>query len=98
MLKDRNGQYLFAEGTDRPLRAKNITLRKASAVKSIFSFDMPIIIRGEYTLNLAFAEGPGDDHIQHHWLHDAIAITVTGNRLVHGIAGMHNMKMSLEIN
>jgi lipopolysaccharide transport system ATP-binding protein len=58
---------------------------------------MPILIRGIYTFNIAIAEGIGDIHIQHHWIHDAVKIEVISGPVVHGLASPLNMDITMEL-
>jgi lipopolysaccharide transport system ATP-binding protein len=97
MLKDRLGQYIIAEGTDLAFRQHAITLREGDVAKVTFSFIMPILFQGEYSLNVAFSEGIGDAHIQHHWINDAMILQSTKSRLVHGICGLQSMGMKIHI-
>ena len=97
MIKDRTGQYLIAEGSDRPFRNAALTTRRSDKMRVIFSFAMPVLIKGDYSINVAFAEGPGDDHIQHHWIHDALILKVAGDRLVHGIVGLNNLHVKIDV-
>jgi lipopolysaccharide transport system ATP-binding protein len=97
MLKDRLGQYVIAEGTDQAFRHYVYTLNKGDVVQVKFTFNMPILIQGEYSLNLAFAEGIGDEHIQHHWINDAMILHSIKSRLVHGICGLQNLRMRIQI-
>lgn len=91
MLKDRKGQYVITESTDSYLRDQSIAVPADADIEAEFSMRMPNLVRGEYTLDIAFAEGPGLDHIQHHWLHDVMVINVINSHVVHGIAGASNL-------
>lgn len=98
MLKDRQGQFLFTDGTDRVFRSENLLFQPGDLIEACFSFQMPILITGKYSLNVALAEGIGDDHIQHHWIHDAVILESLEGPLVHGIAGLADMLMTVVIN
>ena len=95
MIKDRLGQYVFAEGTDLAFREHEITMDSKEICIIKFSFLMPILIQGEYSLNVAVAEGIGDEHIQHHWINDAMTLHSIKSRLIHGICGLQNMKIEI---
>jgi lipopolysaccharide transport system ATP-binding protein len=97
MLKDRLGQYVFAEGTDLAFRNSGLSVRPAEEVRVSFSFRMPILIQGDYSFNIAVADGVGDEHIQHHWLNDAMALHSLNSRLVHGICGFQDLNMNIVI-
>lgn len=98
MIKNSLGEYLFTEGTDFHFRRYEMILQKEDIVTTTFSFMMPHMIRGTYLINVAFAEGLGDAHIQHCWIHDAIKIDVIRSRLAHGYCGMNNISMSIDVN
>lgn len=98
MIKNSLGEYVYAEGTDRSFRHHEIELDEGDVATAIFAFTMPHLIQGKYLVNVAFAEGLGDDHIQHCWIHDAIQIDVVSGRLVQGYSGMNNMAMSIRVN
>jgi lipopolysaccharide transport system ATP-binding protein len=95
MIKDRLGQYVFAEGTDLAFREHEITMDSKEICIIKFSFLMPILIQGEYSLNVAVAEGIGDEHIQHHWINDAMTLHSIKSRLIHGICGLQNMNIEI---
>lgn len=97
MLKDRKGQFVLTESTDSYLRDEGITLDAGQNLEAEFRLRFPPLVRGEYTLDVAFAEGPGDDHVQHHWLHDVMVLTVINNNVVHGIAGAPSLNVKLAI-
>ena len=97
MLKDRKGQYVMTESTDSYLREETITVPADTDVSVEFRMRMPNLVRGEYTLDIAFAEGPGEDHVQHHWLHDVIVLTVINNNVVHGLSGAPSLAVKLTV-
>ena len=97
MLKDRLGQYVIAEGTDLAFRQYSVELKAGEIAQVKFSFLMPILITGDYSLNVAVAEGVGDDHIQHCWINDALVLHSLKSRLVHGMCGLQQLEMQLKI-
>jgi lipopolysaccharide transport system ATP-binding protein len=97
MLKDRKGQYVITESTDSYLRDEAISVDANENIEVEFRMRFPSLVRGEYTLDVAFAEGPGDNHVQHHWMHDVLVITVINNNVVHGISGAPSLNIKLAI-
>ncbi|MEB0013418.1 ABC transporter ATP-binding protein [Glaciimonas sp. Gout2] len=97
MIKDRLGQYIFAEGSDLAYRNQPPALKSGKTILVTFSFLMPILIQGEYSLNVAVAEGLGDDHIQHQWINDAMALHSLKSRLVHGICGLQSLRIGIQV-
>ena len=97
MIKDRLGQYVFTESTDLAYRNCPPAIGAGDVVLVTFAFLMPLLIGGDYSMNVAVAEGIGDDHIQHHWINDALALHSLKGRLVFGICGLHNMSMEIRV-
>jgi lipopolysaccharide transport system ATP-binding protein len=97
MIKNSLGEYVFTEGTDLHFRQHDLLFRKGDLATATFTFMMPHLSRGTYMINVAFAEGQGDSHIQHCWLHDAIQLDVTSSRLAHGYCGMNDISMTVEV-
>jgi len=97
MLKDRKGQFVMTESTDSYLRTESIVAQADTGIKVNFRMRMPNLVRGEYTLDIAFAEGPGDEHVQHHWMHDVMVLNVINNNVVHGISGAPSLSVHMTL-
>ncbi|WP_118184157.1 ABC transporter ATP-binding protein [Paraburkholderia phosphatilytica] len=97
VLKDNKGQKLIAESTDSYLRDHAIVAGAGTEVEAVFSMRFPALIRGEYPIDVAFAEGPGSDHVQHHLMHDVIVVTALGTNLVHGKFGAPSLAVSFDV-
>jgi lipopolysaccharide transport system ATP-binding protein len=97
ILKDRLGQYIYTEGTDAYFREHSLACKKNYNMAVKFSFLMPILHRGIYTMDIAVAEGVGDDHVQHHWIHDALKIESLTSPVVHGVSGLIDSKIKVTI-
>jgi lipopolysaccharide transport system ATP-binding protein len=96
-IKNYLGQNVFAEGTDLAFREQALTIDDGDTWVINFSFLMPILMEGDYSITVAVAEGIGHDHIQHHWLEDAIILHSTKSRLSHGTCGVHELSIGIEI-
>lgn len=96
MIKDRLGQYIYTAGTDKNFRHYQLAFQAGEKVCTTFLFTMPILLRGMYTINVAVAEGIGDAHIQHHWIHDAVKLEAISGPVVHGLGGPLNMEITME--
>ena len=55
---------------------------------AIFEFQMPMLPRGHYSVMVAIAEGTQDDHVQHHWIHDALIFESLNTLVAQGLVGM----------
>jgi lipopolysaccharide transport system ATP-binding protein len=49
---------------------------------------MPYLPPGEYVINSAIAEGNQDDHIQHHWIEEAVVLSASGGHVQYGLVGI----------
>ena len=50
-----------------------------------FSFDLPLLQTGKYTIDVAVAEGTQLQHVQHQWFFDAVVVHVLTDRPVFGV-------------
>lgn len=96
-IKNYLGQYIFSEGTDLAFRQNTPNIGNGDTCLVKFSFLMPILIQGDYSINVAVAEGIGDDHIQHYWIEDALMLHSMKSRLIIGTCGLHNLNIGIEI-
>ncbi|MFZ5569097.1 MAG: ABC transporter ATP-binding protein [Thermodesulfobacteriota bacterium] len=88
MVQDRLGQVLFADNTY--LAHMNSPLHVPSGLKfqASFSFRMPVMPVGDYTVAASAAEGTQQEHVQHHWLHEALAFRVHSSSVCFGLMGV----------
>jgi lipopolysaccharide transport system ATP-binding protein len=95
-LANDRGQELFGDNTfltfaDRPVHCDTSDLLCAE-----FSFPMPVLPAGHFSINVAVAEGTQYNHIQLHWVHEALPIRVHASRVQHALIGipMHHLRVS----
>jgi lipopolysaccharide transport system ATP-binding protein len=90
-VKDRLGQLLLGDNTfweDVPQAP--IPAGGRAAVR--FRFPWPALARGTYALTVAIADGTMANHIQRHWMHDAVIFEVLSTSARLALVGV---KMSL---
>lgn len=87
-LKDRLGQILFGDNTFISYREENIHASAGTTFNADFSFAMPILPSGDYSISAAIATGTQEEHIQQHWVHDAIVIKSTSSSVSTGLIGV----------
>lgn len=56
-------------------------LKKGQSVLVNFEFKFPRLGNGPYTFSTAIAEGTQENHIQHHWVHDAYVVKIESSTL-----------------
>ena len=76
-IKDRLGQWLVGENTYWPYRDAPIRLDPGMELEARFVFDLPLLRTGPYAIAAAVASGTIDEHVQHHWMHEAVVFEVT---------------------
>lgn len=96
-IKDKLGQYLFGENTfftycNRPVKAESEDILEAR-----FTFYMPRLQNGDYSINAAIADGTQLDHVQHHWIHDALFFRSHATSAFLGLLALPMKNISLEI-
>jgi len=98
ILKDRLGQVLFSENTFVHWTSGDRTCAPDSRVEARFEFVMPSLAAGDYVIGAAIADGTQLSHVQHHWIHDALAVTAVPARdWTGGLLGVPMRGVSLVI-
>lgn len=89
-VNDRLGNIIFQTNS-------NVLNQKIEITKLVcdycFEFSVPELNGGTYTVSPAIASGTQDNHIQHNWVHDAIAFNVIRKELcnLQGIIYLSNI-------
>ena len=94
-INDRLGQTLFGDNTYLTYQSKPITVDVGRQFVARFDFAMPILPHGQYTITVAIAEGTQEEHVQHHWMHDALLIESHSSSASTGLVGipMHHISI-----
>jgi len=96
-IKDRLGQVIFADNTFITYQFHPLRVNKGEEMTAKFEFRLPVLPSGDYSLSPAIAEGTQENHIQHHWIHDALMIRVHSSSVCMGLVGLPMKNISLEI-
>lgn len=72
IVKDRLGQFVFGDNTLSGSTSRSLDVDKGSYGMASFRFSMPTLVPGTYSIVLSIASGTLMQHVQHHWLHEAI--------------------------
>lgn len=96
-VNDRLGQPLFGDNTFLSYLNDEIVCTPGQLVRTSFTFRMPLLMSGDYSLSVAIASGTQDDHIQHHWLNDAILFRSHSTSASTGLIGIPMKKIELTI-
>lgn len=94
-VKDRLGQPLFGDNTFNFTLHDPLRLTAGQRFTAIFEFRMPILPTGDYSVTVAIAEGTQQEHVQHHWIHDALIIKSHSSSASTGLIGipMNNIRI-----
>ncbi len=93
ILKNRTGQDLFVENTFLTYLDHPPLIEAGSRFTAVFTFRMPVLARGDYSLSVAVANGTQHDHVQHHWVNDALIIKSRATHAL-GMVGLDMMETS----
>ena len=64
----------------------------------IFKFQLPFLPPGDFSVTVALASGTQSDHIQHHWLEDAVFFHVANSHVQRGLVGIPMIDIQLQRN
>jgi lipopolysaccharide transport system ATP-binding protein len=97
-VSDRLGQPLFGENTFNFTSQAPLSVAVGQIFFAEFEFRMPILPVGDYSITVALAEGTQREHVQHHWIHDALLLKSHSTSVSTGLVGvpMNNIKLSIK--
>jgi lipopolysaccharide transport system ATP-binding protein len=96
-VRDRLGQELFGENTLPFTDLNPVPVRTGQEFFGEFIFHLPMLPNGQYAVMASVADGSLYDHIQHHFLHDALILTVTSSKIRWGLVGIPFDQVILKI-
>ena len=85
-VKDKLGQSLFGEHTYT--YQPDMSTSGGDVLEAVFRFRLPMLPNGSYSMTVSIADGEPFNHVQHHWLHDAVLINVVSEHLRYGLVGI----------
>jgi lipopolysaccharide transport system ATP-binding protein len=94
-VKDHLGQNLFGDNTYLTYSRAPLSMDPEERWVARFAFRMPVIPAGDYTVAVALAEGTQQQHIQHHWIHDALALKSHSSSYSQGLVGIPMRRIEL---
>lgn len=87
IVKDRLGQPLLGGNTYHSYKNAPVPARMGNILSAEFHFCLPILSIGDYSIVAAVADGTIQDHVQLHWLHDAVFFKVVASSIEGVIVG-----------
>lgn len=94
-IKDRLGQDLFGENTYLSYMESPASCDDGDGMVAEFHFLMPRLASGDYSVSVAIANGTQHDHVQHHWIHDALHFRSESTSVSAGLLGVPMTKIIL---
>jgi len=95
-VKDRLGQNLFGDNTYLTHRLDEIRVPAGGRFTARFRFQMPYLPAGDFAVTVALAEGSQTDHVQHHWIDDALFFKVHSSHVARGLVGIPMLDVGIE--
>jgi lipopolysaccharide transport system ATP-binding protein len=95
-VRDRLGQALFGDNTYLSHRDAPVFCESESNIQAGFTFLMPILPPGDYSINVAIANGTQEHHVQHHWMHDAVFFRSESSSVCTGLIGVPMLDVDLK--
>ena len=96
-VKDRLGQTLFGDNTYLSYMDSPVYCDPGDKIAAEFSFLMPIFPSGDYSINVAIGDGAQEQHVQHHFVHDAKMFRSESGSSVGGLLGIPMQGICLDI-
>ena len=96
LIKDRLGQPLFGDNTYLSHAGMAPECRAGDEIRAEFTFYMPILPAGDYSISTALADGTQDQHVQHHWMHDAVLFKSEASSAATGLVGIPMIGITLD--
>lgn len=96
LVRDRLGQDLFGENT---LVMQDRAVQRVAAGKTLsgsFDFTLPMLPNGQYAVMASVACGTLHNNIQHHYLHEALILTVSNATVRWGLVGIRFTRIRME--
>lgn len=96
-VKDRLGQPLFGDNTYVTYQDVPHGCDAGQIMCARFVFEMPRLAAGDYTVTVAVADGSQQEHVQHHWIHDALYFKSESSSVAAGLIGIPMRDISLAV-
>jgi lipopolysaccharide transport system ATP-binding protein len=95
-FKDRLAQVVFADNTYLSYQLNPRPIPQGGKITARFEFRMPVLPPGNYSISAAIADGTQEDHVQLHWMHDALIVKSHTSSICFGLIGIPMKKISLD--
>jgi len=97
LVRDRLGQDLFGENTLHFTGLRPTPVAAGALFEGVFEFRLPMLPNGQYAVMASVADGDLQNHVQHHWLHDALIVNISSSKIRYGLVGLPFSRAELEV-
>ena len=95
-VKDHLGQWVLGDNTFITYQTTPVPVAAGQILEATFEFYMPTLRVGSYSIDCAIADGTQEEHVQHQWVHDAVAF-VSHSAYGHSLYGVTMRHINLEV-
>ena len=96
-IKDRLGQNLFGDNTYLTYAADSRLATAGQSLTARFTFRMPVLPVGDYSVDIAAASGTQQDHVTHCWCNDVLIFKSHASSIHQGLIGIPMLGVELRI-
>ncbi|MBO0613238.1 ABC transporter ATP-binding protein [Thiothrix fructosivorans] len=96
LVRDRLGQDLFGENTLAFTDVNPTPIAAGKVFEGEFVFRLPMLPNGQYIVMASLANGDIVNHVQHHWLHDALILNISSSKVRWGLVGIQFDKVNFK--
>jgi len=98
-VKDRLGQNLFGDNTYLTYAAETRQVAEGRRLVARFTFRMPVLPVGDYSVDIAAASGTQQEHVTHCWCNDVLIFKshASSVRQGYGLMGIPMLAVGLDI-
>lgn len=94
-VRDYLGQELFGDNTCITTQQEGpFSVAAGECYMAVFRFLMPIMKKGDYSVLVSTASGTQMEHVQHHWIYDALFFKSETDSLCCGLMGVPHAKIT----
>lgn len=96
-LRNRLGQNVFGDNSYFCTKDAPLSCPAGCRLVARFEYIMPFLPCGDYAFSVAIASGSNQEHVQHHWMHDALVIKSLSSNVHADLMGVPMAGISLDL-
>jgi lipopolysaccharide transport system ATP-binding protein len=97
LVRDRLGQDLFGENTLTFTNQVPVSVQVNKYFQAEFTFKLPMLPNGDYSVMTSLANGDLHNNVQHHWLHNSLILHVVSSKVRYGLVGIEFQNIKCKI-